>query len=361
MDPLAHTLFGATLAEAGLRRRSRLATATLIIGANLPDIDAIAMWWGGDEALWLRRGHTHGVLALVLMPLLLWASMWAWHRWRPPRGEAVDGLPWRPGELLGLAYLATLSHPLLDWLNTYGVRLLMPFDGRWFYGDTLFIIDPWFWLLAAAAVVLARSSRKLELGAWAVLAVSTSGLILGATFVSTGVKLGWAVGLAALVALRVWRPRVATGPSLARGGLTVLLLYLGIAYGLARVAESAVHERFASAREVQANPVPGLPFRHRLVVVEDDRYRIVAEDGTVHEVPRRPPDAVVQAALASPSVRGFVNWMRYPDWSVEEADDHWIVHLRDLRYQGPDLVDPRGFGRADVRVPKPLPGTTPAR
>jgi len=64
MDPLAHTLLGATLAESGLKRRSRYATATLLIGANLPDIDAVANLWGADAALHSRRGVTHGVIAM---------------------------------------------------------------------------------------------------------------------------------------------------------------------------------------------------------------------------------------------------------------------------------------------------------
>ena len=55
-----------------------------------------------------------------------------------------------------LSYLGVLTHVALDWLNTYGVRLLMPFDRRWFYGDTLFIIDPWLWLALGGGVWLAR-------------------------------------------------------------------------------------------------------------------------------------------------------------------------------------------------------------
>jgi hypothetical protein len=41
--------------------------------------------------------------------------------------------------------------------NTYGVRLLMPYSDRWFYGTALSIIDPWVWLAEgpAAARVLA--------------------------------------------------------------------------------------------------------------------------------------------------------------------------------------------------------------
>ena len=41
MDPIAHTLFGATLAETRLKALTRLAIPALILGANAPDIDAI--------------------------------------------------------------------------------------------------------------------------------------------------------------------------------------------------------------------------------------------------------------------------------------------------------------------------------
>lgn len=352
MDPVAHTLFGAALAESGLKARSRYATATLLIGANLPDIDAVTSFWGDDFSLYARRGHTHGILALVILPLLLTAAIALWHRWRsrgPPDAAAPS---FNPRAILALAFLGVWSHPSLDWLNTYGVRLLMPFDARWFYGDTLFIVDPWFWLLTAAGVVLACSERWRALIGWALLALLASALILTTDLVPPAVKLIWCAGVAALVVLRWRRPAWASPRPIARAGLATLVLYIGAAYGLARLAESAVAERFPAAEQVQANAAPADPSSHRLVVVEPDRYRIVAMDGTLHELPRQQPDAIVQRALASPSIRGFVTWMRFPYWTVEEAADHWIVSFQDLRYQGPDVPNPRGIGFAQVMVPK---------
>src|SRR5205807_1536679 len=70
-----------------------------------------------------------------------------------PRGARP---PLRPGSLLALAALGIWTHPVLDLLNTYGVRLLMPFSDHWFYGDTLFILDPWLWLSLSLGVVFAR-------------------------------------------------------------------------------------------------------------------------------------------------------------------------------------------------------------
>src|SRR6188474_2610265 len=106
MDPLAHTLLGATLAESGLKRRSRYATATLLIGANLPDIDAVANFWGADAALHSRRGVTHGVLAMVALPLMLAAVVWLWHRWRGSTAAAVDAPHFRPRAIAALAFLS---------------------------------------------------------------------------------------------------------------------------------------------------------------------------------------------------------------------------------------------------------------
>ena len=72
MDPLTHTLVGANLASTPLGRKTRFAAAALMVGANLPDVDAILYFTGhSDLALGFRRGWTHGVLALVVLPLVL--------------------------------------------------------------------------------------------------------------------------------------------------------------------------------------------------------------------------------------------------------------------------------------------------
>src|SRR5213083_187121 len=135
MDPICHTLVGLCLADSGLKLRTALGTATLVIAANLPDVDVLAIYLGQNLA-W-RRGWTHGILALVVWPLVLTGLMCGW--------SAVRAGRVRPLQLLLLSALGVLTHPALDYLNTYGMRWLMPFQDRWFYGDTLFIVDPWIW------------------------------------------------------------------------------------------------------------------------------------------------------------------------------------------------------------------------
>ena len=75
MDNLAHTLVGAALARAGLDRVSPLATPTLVIGANLPDLDVLAGFSGGLSYLDYHRGITHSVIGLVCQAPLLAGAM----------------------------------------------------------------------------------------------------------------------------------------------------------------------------------------------------------------------------------------------------------------------------------------------
>lgn len=162
MDNLTHSLAGALLGQMGLKRKTGLAMPTLIIAANLPDIDAVAVLLGGHQHLAIRRGITHGPIAMLLLPILLWAVMLAWNKWRPNEKR----LPVQKGWLLALAYIGTLSHPALDWLNNYGIRLLEPFSSQWFYGDTIFIIDLWIWAALIAGVWFSRRREKRGAGNW---------------------------------------------------------------------------------------------------------------------------------------------------------------------------------------------------
>lgn len=346
MDPVAHTLVGAALAEAGLKKLSRYASAALIIGANLPDIDAVAQLWGEDAALYARRGWSHGVLAILVLPLLLAGLIWVWHRWRGRRD--ADAPPMRPGMIVALAFLGVWSHPLLDWLNTYGVRLLMPFDGAWFYGDTLFIVDPWFWLLSASGLVLACKHRSGLIG-WALLAALTSLVIVNSTLAPLPVKIIWLLSIATIAVIR-WR-KTLPGTWTAGIGLATLTLYIGSAYGLARLAEAHHQSGREKPDQVQANPAPGNPFNHRVVTVHKSYYRIVTADGQQLDVPRESPNDVVRLAMDREEIKGFINWMRFPHWTVSEKADTWLVEFRDLRYLNPD-EKPRGIGYAKVEISK---------
>ena len=397
MDPLAHTLVGAALAETPLHRlrddhlpgddgrpgRVPLGTATLLLGANLPDVDFVLYFVGPDVALAHRRGWTHGVLALAILPLVLTAAVLAWDRWvRRRRGPSRPPAP--AGTILGLAYLAALTHPLLDWLNTYGIRLLMPFDGRWFYGDSLFIIDVWLWLVLGGAVFLARRPRGRELWLWLSLAALTSLIVLGAPDVAgvdpTLPRSLWVVGLVTVVVLRLWdRPPPQLRRRLASFALAALGLYVTVSVGSTFVARGRVLDELADrglpvgepSRDLMVGPLPYDPFVRDVVARVDgspgeDSYRT----GRFHwlptprleltqEIPRvsitsgpsaPPADEALAAAQTASCIRGFLIWVRFPYAEIEspeEPSETTRVYLMDARYARARTT---GFGGAVVEV-----------
>jgi inner membrane protein len=378
MDPVAHTLFGATLAETGLRKKTALATASLIIGANLPDIDAVAMFWGNDYSLFIRRGWTHGILALAILPLLLTGSMLLFDRFRNQWGkvkesndENINGgsagyQPVKIFPLLMLSYLAVLSHPALDWLNTYGVRLLMPFSGKWFYGDVLFIIDPWMWLLMGATVVLARSGSKWSIAGWIALGASTTALVTGTAVVPSDAKILWCIGITVIIFTR-WTGWF-RGRTIQTGKICMMTfgIYLLIQFTGAKIstsqAKSQLKKLGIETVEIMSDPQPAHLFLRGGVAVSESYYycyRINWLDRDSFELvydplPIEGPDRIVRVALKSPEVRGLTEWIRFPYYETEELDNGWRVIIRDLRYVSPDQMEADGIGLAVVELDQNL-------
>ncbi len=370
MDPLAHTLFGATMAEAGLKRKTALATATLIIGANLPDVDAVALFVSQDYALLVRRGWTHGILALMVWPFLLTGAMlgldrllqrWRSRRSRPPAASMpVDRPPMRPAVLLGIAFLGVWSHPLLDWVNTYGIRLLMPFNDTWFYGDTLFIIDPWFWLLAGAGVVLARSESWRGISAWVVLGTALTALILPTEMVPLPAKIVWMAGIAAIVLARWTGLQRHAAQPVAFGLLMATVLYTAFMFAGARMTAMHARSHLAAngieATEVMANPLPARPLMRTGVAASPTHYYLFNINWmrpgsfvlTREPVPIEAPDPIAEAALRAPEVQGLRGWIRFPAYEVRPLDDGWRVFIRDLRFVYPEQESSPGIGMAVV-------------
>ncbi|MFW6049769.1 MAG: metal-dependent hydrolase [Myxococcota bacterium] len=362
MDPLAHTLVGATLAESGLRKTTPLATATLLIGANAPDIDVLTGVAGRDATLYWRRGITHGVVAWVVLPLVLTGLVVLWDRWvRRRRRPEAD--PVRPGVVLGLAFLSLLTHPLLDWMNTYGVRLLSPFDGRWFYGDTLFIVDPWLWLLMAAAAVLARSQGRLSAAAWIVLGCATTALVFLSGMVAWGVKVLWVLGVGTIVAMRLSGRAARHVPRVARVCLAIAVVYVGAMLAGSRAAQADARAWLGAqgveVLETASDPVPGNPFSWGVIARTDDRYYFVRrawlgnpELRFGHDpIPVGERDEVVRAALRDEEVRGMREWMRYPAFETRRTGDGYEVLIRDVRYS---RIPEARIGRAVVRLDESL-------
>lgn len=281
MDNLTHSLVGALLGQCGLKKKTGLAMPALIIGANLPDVDAACFFWlNGHEHLAFRRGITHGPPAWILLPLALAAILWGWDKWQAKRGKRPEGR--RPVNfkwLYLLAFIGCLSHPALDWMNVYGIRLLEPFSSQWFYGDVLFIIDVWLWAL----------------------------LIFGVWFSLRREK------------------RAAEWMKPARAALAVMLAYIGVNAGITFAQESA----HAGEGDVVIASPPVLAFWQReMIIGSNGRYEVGGEawgDFDLSDTDK--PDIAAAVSQAAP----FLFWSRTP--LVHVADDGRYL-LRDARYLG---------------------------
>ncbi len=346
MDPLTHTLVGANLSATRLAEKTRFATTALLVGANLPDVDGVCYLIDRDLALGFRRGWTHGVLALVVLPLLLSGGLLLLGRIR--RAERQTHFRW----LLLLSTVAVWSHPTLDWLNTYGMRWLMPFNGRWFYGDSVFIMDVWLWLVLGVGYLAGRRPSPgilvtaLVIGGWIVRTVARR---------STEYLPLLLVVVIALTLALLWK-RPAERPLLARRFSAVALL-IGGAYIAARLlingaTESTVERELArqgyNVREVLAAPHPINPLQWSIVARTGDVYRY----GTFGWPSRRldlvstTVDAARdskewQRAQQDPSVRGLVTWLRFPAYEIERRGEETLVHIFDARSM-------RGWARRTV-------------
>lgn len=361
MDPIAHSLVGASLSETRLRRLTALATPTLVLAANAPDIDIISTTLGRDFSLGFRRGWTHGVLAMAVLPLVLAGLIALADRvvskltHRPPKARA--------GPIIVLSYIGVLTHPLLDWLNTYGIRLLMPFDGRWFYGDALFIIDPWVWLLMATAVVLARTQSAMSRTAWLILGVAVTALVTGVAAVPTAAGWVWVVGVVAIIAVRVWGGAQHRLPRVATVGLVCVTLYVAAMIAgsrlAARQASAWLTQRGEIGSVVMAGPFPANPFVRDIVVVDESHYHFLElnwlrpEPFTVAGPPiaRGPSGPIVDAALAAPEIQGLLTWIRFPAYSVETLADGFRVTIQDVRYT---RLEGLGLGTVSIELDRHL-------
>ena len=259
-----------------------------------------------------------------------------------------------------------MSHPLLDWLNTYGMRFLMPFDDRWFYGDALFIMDPLVWLLTAAAVVIAHSRSVAAVAGWLALGGAMTLLLTLAGNVPPGIWVVWLAGLTAIVAARASR----IGPPRIQRVATVALIvtgtYMLAMHGGSRLAAREVADwlaaRGSSFEAIMAGPLPARPFTRDIVVADANHYHFLELDWLRAERIRVSSPALervrgpaVEAALTAPHVQGIRRWLRFPLYTVEELPDGYRVTIRDVRYsrlEGPAF--PNGVVELDRNLqPRP--------
>jgi inner membrane protein len=289
MDNICHTLVGLAAARSGLNRTTRLATVTLAVASNLPDIDVLSFVTGIPPVA-LRRGWTHGVVAQATLPIAFAAVMWVVGKRRTTQS------PMRAthfGWLVALSYIGVLSHVFLDYLNTYGVRLLMPFSNRWFYGDSVFIVDIWMWLILGLGTLLATEGRS-----W----IATTALVVTTVYIAAMMV---SAQMARKIVLDRWTETFGTPPA-----------------------------------SLMVGPVPITPFRKAIIIDAGDHYVQGRFDWYPRHisfnhspVPRNDEGPWVGLAMAQePDFAAILVWARFPYWELDQDGNGLRVTLRDVRF-----------------------------
>jgi len=302
MDNLTHTLIGLFLSRAGLNRWSPGASAILMLAANAPDIDVVSVAGGSLNYLHYHRHITHSLAAMpamAILPVLL-----------------VRGVSRKPVHWLGAfcaALIAVASHLLLDWTNSYGVRLLLPFSGEWLRLDWTNVIDLWI---------------------WAVLLLCLAGPFL-ARLVGSEINSG---------SLRQRYP----GRGFAIFALCFVLFYnfgRGTLHGRAvGELESRIYGDSAPLRAA-ALPNAAKPLAWRGLVETRETYAVAGLnlarpfDPTRAQILHKPdPDPAIVAANSSATFRQFLAFSQFPFWRLSPADDPEngkLVEVMDMRFGSP--------------------------
>ena len=190
MDNITHTLVGVALADLSSAGRQAKAQRPVLVGAaiiaaNLPDMDLAYSRITPAPLGYLlhHRGHTHTVAGLIVLGLVLISLYWFFP---PVRNMRLTG---RVRAWLLIA-VALASHLALDSLNSYGIHPFYPFDNAWYFGDAVFILEPWLWLILAVAAAWNGRSRAARL--WIALPML---LLLSITAVMGAISLQAALAL----------------------------------------------------------------------------------------------------------------------------------------------------------------------
>ena len=126
----------------------------------------------------------------MLLALLLYLGVECWMRWKRLTPTPQDRLA-----LAAVALFATLLHLAMDALNSYGVHPFWPVENRWYYGDSVFIVEPLYWAAAAPLFFVVRSTAARIVVALAPVAA----IVVGAA--SHVVLPAWCVGFAILTVI----------------------------------------------------------------------------------------------------------------------------------------------------------------
>jgi inner membrane protein len=289
VDNLTHSLAGLIIADAALALRQRSAAppppqrfraaalATSVFANNAPDLDFVYTGITNGRLGYLlhHRGHTHTLVAVLPLALLAYGLGLLVSRLGPRSPASADR-----GTLAGLAVLGGLVHVAFDFCNNYGVHPFWPVYSGWFYGDAIFIVDPWLMLIGIGMALGVSPSPILR----GLLLVGLAALLALAWLSGLG---GVRLAIALTIASFVWVPLLWRAPFAMRwavGGSA--LLALGVALLATRhTVRSSARDALATAGpgftlvDLVSTPAPGNPMCWTLLAVQASEDAYVVRQG----------------------------------------------------------------------------------
>jgi inner membrane protein len=310
------------MGRAGLNRKTALATLTLTLAAEAPDLDVFGRLRGPAFGFAHHRGFTHSFLGILLDAIVVVGFVYL--VWRLRGSKTKDpSLPPRWSLLFIYACMAGLSHILLDFTNNYGVRPFWPFSEKWYSWDIVFIIEP------------------------VMLGFLFLGLVTPSLFALVDREIG--------VRQRGPRGRVAASAAL----IGVVLMWGVRDYEHRRALHALEARTYEGSDPIRVSAYPKMvnPFRWSGVVETSAFFALAPVNALGPEVDpegqleiRYKPEetAVTLAAKRSYLGRVYLDWAQYPITETEALgppEDGYIVRFQDLRYMDVPSMRDRRRGR----------------
>lgn len=296
------------MSRAGFNRTTGLATLTMTLAAEVPDVDILHYFRGSVEGFAHHRGFTHTLLGAPVMAGLTVAGVYGLSRILRRRWQPRLAPRW---PLLFLyALLAVLVHIFQDFTNNYGVRPLAPFHPRWYSWDIVYIVDP----LMLIALAL--------------------GLAVPAVFGLIGEEVG----------ARKAKFRGRGGAVFALLCLAAIIFVRDYQHRRAVTALNSVTYRDEDPIRASAFPNPLSPFSWGAVVETRDFFEITSVDSSSgridpqnQAVVRFKPEETPATLAAKRSRLGqvYLDWAGYPLVQAETLPDRrgYMVRFEDLRFE----------------------------
>jgi inner membrane protein len=344
LDNLTHTLIGLAAGEAvaqctgedrhGLpvETRRSLIVVLAAVGGNLPDLDLFYSYVGPDgklDYLLEHRGYTHSIVGCVLLAAILYGGAQAWIRSMGLTPSLRDSL-----ELAAVCVFGTLLHIAMDSLNSYGVHPFWPLQNRWFYGDSVFIVEPLYWISIAPLCFVVRSSAARVLLALCLFAALVACIVWHAVAPAWSIAIALATAALLIVGRQTSRRTASLASVTAMICVTAAFVLSGSA--AAHAADSIARANFSYERLLDhvLTPAPTNPLCWDVLMLGTDGDRYTIRHAMLSVAPGLMPARQCTNVLGGHGTTAPLLKVPLPD----SAEIHWLGQVTMSRARLADLV-----------------------